>query len=182
MQTGTPPKMAASIARLIPGFTEPASWVAIIAAMIATTAWLALVIWRVRTRPPMLWRGPMLAAAGLTMVWVVINLLYLPAVNYSRSYAGLAQQVATQIERSGGSPCVFAHRLLPAHRALFALHGAMRFVRPEQEAECTVALHRDTRRSRLDDEPPPGPWQLIWEGTWPTRQEETFRLYRRGRS
>jgi len=182
MQTGTPPKMAASIARLIPGFTEPASWVAIIAALIATTAWLALVIWRVRTRPPMLWRGPMLAAAGLTMVWVVINLLYLPAVNYSRSYAGLAQQVATQIERSGGSPCVFAHRLLPAHRALFALHGAMRFVRPEQEAECTVALHRDTRRSRLDDEPPPGPWQLIWEGTWPTRQEETFRLYRRGRS
>jgi len=30
MQTGTPPKMAASIARLIPGFTEPASWLAVI--------------------------------------------------------------------------------------------------------------------------------------------------------
>src|SRR5262249_49250459 len=32
MQTGTPPKMAASIARLIPGFTEPASILAIVAA------------------------------------------------------------------------------------------------------------------------------------------------------
>jgi 4-amino-4-deoxy-L-arabinose transferase-like glycosyltransferase len=181
MQTGTPPKMAASIARLIPGFTEPASWVAAIVALIASTAWLALVTWRVRTRPPMLWRGPMLGAAGLTMVWVVINLLYMPAVNYTRSYAALARQVEAQIEKSGGSPCVLAHRLLPAHRALFALHGGMRFVRPEQEADCAVALHRDSRRSRLDDDPPPGPWQLIWEGTWPTRQEETFRLYRRGR-
>jgi 4-amino-4-deoxy-L-arabinose transferase-like glycosyltransferase len=182
MQTGTPPKMAASIARLIPGFTEQASPIATVAALIATIAWLALVVWRIRTRPPMLWRGPMLAAAGLTMTWVLINLLYLPAFNYSRSYAGIAQQVAAQIEQSGGSPCVLAHRLLPAHRALFALHGGMRFVRPEQEGDCLVALHRDSKRSRLDDEPPPGPWQLIWEGTWPTRQDETFLLYRRGRS
>jgi hypothetical protein len=175
MQTGVPPKMAAS------GIHEPASIIATVGAVIASLAWLTLVVWRVRERPPMLWRGPMLAAAGLTMMWVVINLLYLPAFNYNRSYAGLAQQVGAEIEKSGGSPCVFAHRLLPAHRALFALHGGMRFVRPEQEADCAVALHRDTRRSRLDDEPPPGPWVLIWEGTWPTRQDETFRLYRRGR-
>lgn len=182
MQTGTPPKMAASIARLIPGFTEPASPVAVVAALLATLVWLVLVVWRVRTRPPMLWRGPFLAAAGLTTTWVVINLLYLPAVNYSRSYAGLAQQIADQIQNAGGSPCVFAHRLLPAHRALFALHGNMRFVRPEQELDCVVALHRDSRRSRLDDDPPPGPWVLLWEGTWPARQDETFRLYRRVRN
>jgi len=182
MQTGTPPKMAASVARLIPGFTEKASPIATIAALITTAAWLGFVIWRVRARPPMLWRGPMLEAAGLTLTWVVINLLFMPAFNYNRSYAGLAEQVAAQIQRTGGSPCVYAHRLLPAHRALFALLGGLHFVRPEQEGDCLVALHRDSRRSRLDDEPPPGPWQLIWEGTWPTRQDETFRLYRRGRS
>ncbi len=182
MQTGTPPKMAASIARLIPGFAEQQSVVATVFAVIATAAWVAFVVWRLWRRPPVLWRGPMLAAAGLTMFWVLANLLYLPAVNYSRSYAGIAHQVAEQIEKSGGSPCVFAHRLLPAHRAVFALHGGLRFVRPEQEADCQVALHRDSRGSRLDDEPPPGPWQLIWEGTWPTRQDETFRLYRRSRN
>jgi hypothetical protein len=180
MQTGAPPKMAASIARLIPGFAEPASALAVFAALVATAGWLALIVWRVRARPPMLWRGPVLAASGLTMLWVVVNLLYLPAVNYSRSYAAFARQIAAEIERSGGSPCVFAHRLLPAHRALFALHGGLRFVRPEQEADCSVALHRDSRRSRLDDDPPPGPWHPFWEGTWPTRQDETFRLYRRG--
>jgi len=182
METGTPPKMAASIARLIPGFTEHGSPIATIAAIVATAAWIALIGWRLLRRPPMLWRGPMLAAAGLTMLWVLANLLYLPAVNYSRSYAGLAREVADQIRKTGGSPCVFAHRLLPAHRAVFELHGGMRFVRPEQEADCTVALHRDSRGSRLDDEPPPGPWQLIWEGSWPTRQDEVFRLYRRGRN
>lgn len=182
MQTGTPPRMAASIARLIPGFAERTAPLAVIAALLASVAWLGLVVWRVRARPPMLWRGPALAAAGLTMVWVVANLLYLPAVNYSRTYAGIAREVAVQIDKSGGSPCVFAHRLLPAHRALFALHGGMRFVRPEKESDCAVALHRDSRRSRLDDDPPPGPWLLLWEGAWPARQDETFRLYRRGQN
>jgi 4-amino-4-deoxy-L-arabinose transferase-like glycosyltransferase len=180
MQTGFPPKMAASVARLIPGYNEPASILATIVAVIASIAWLALVVWRVRERPPMLWRGPMLGAAGLSMTWVVLYLLYMPALNYHRTFAGLASQVASQIQKSGGSPCVLAHRLQPAHRALFALLGGLHFVRPEQEAACAVALHRDTRGSRLDDEPPPGPWQLIWEGTSPTRQDETFRLYRRG--
>jgi 4-amino-4-deoxy-L-arabinose transferase-like glycosyltransferase len=182
MQTGTPPKMAASIARLIPGFAEQAAPLAVVTALLASAAWLALVVWRVRLRPPMLWRGPVLAAAGLTVAWFVANLLFLPAVNYSLSYAGIAREIAAQIEKNGGSACVYAHRLLPAHRALFALHGAMKFVRPEQEADCAVALHRDSRRSRLDDDPPPGPWQLVWEGSWPTRQDEIFRLYRRGRN
>lgn len=182
MMTGTPRAMAYSIARLLPGYAEPQSVLAAVAAGAVFLAWLALALWRLRRRPPMLWRGPMLAAAGLTMLWVLANLLYLPEVNYSRSYAGIARQVAEQIEKSGGSPCVFAHRLRPAHRALFALHGGLRFVRPDQEADCQVALHRDARSSSLDDEAPPGPWQLVWEGSWPTRQDETFRLYRRGRN
>ncbi|HTT13617.1 MAG TPA: glycosyltransferase family 39 protein [Burkholderiaceae bacterium] len=180
MQTGVPPKMAASVARLIPGFKEPASVLGTMVAVTASLAWLALIVWRVRERPPMLWRGPMLGAAGLTTLWAVINLLFMPALNYNRSYARLASQVAAEIERSGGSPCVLAHRLQPAHRALFALLGGLRFVAPEQEAPCQVALHRDTRNSSLDDEPPPGPWRQIWDGVSPTRQDETFRLYRRG--
>jgi 4-amino-4-deoxy-L-arabinose transferase-like glycosyltransferase len=182
MQTGLPRAMAYSVARLLPGYAEPLSVVATLVALAVSGAWVALILWRLRRRPPMLWRGPMLAAAGLTMLWVLANLLFLPAVNYSRTYAGIAREVAAEIRKVGGSPCVFAHRLLPAHRAVFELHGGLHFVRPEQEADCQVALHRDSRASRLDDEPPPGPWQLIWEGSWPTRQDETFRLYRRGRN
>jgi 4-amino-4-deoxy-L-arabinose transferase-like glycosyltransferase len=181
MQTGTPPKMAASIARLVPGFVVQAHPAPIAIALAATLGWLALVVWRVRARPPMLWRGPVLAASGLTMFWVVANALFLPAANYNRTYDQLARQVAAQVRALPASDCVFAHRLLPAHRALFALHGGLRFVAPEQQARCTVALHRDSRRSRLDDEPPPGAWAPVWEGSWPARQDEVFRLYRRVR-
>src|SRR5262249_6630777 len=48
MQTGFPPKMAASVARLIPGFNEPPSFLGTSVAVIASVAWLALVVWRVR--------------------------------------------------------------------------------------------------------------------------------------
>jgi hypothetical protein len=173
--------MAASIARLVPGFVVQAHAAPILLALAASLGWLALVAWRVRARPPMLWRGPVLAASGLTMFWVVANALFLPAVNYNRTYDRLARQVAAQVRALPASDCVFAHRLLPAHRALFALHGGLHFVPPGQQARCAVALHRDSRRSRLDDDPPPGAWSPVWESSWPARPDEVFRLYRRVR-
>jgi 4-amino-4-deoxy-L-arabinose transferase-like glycosyltransferase len=181
VQTGVPPKMAHSIARLTPGYAHELAPAAFVLALAVTAAWLALVVWRVRARPPMLWRGPVLNAAGLTMLWVLVNALFMGAFNYSRTYAALAQQVAQQVQALGAGECVATHRLLPAHRALFAWHGGLRFVAPEDEAACPVALHRDSRRSRLDDEPPPGDWSPVWEGAWPARPDEVFRLYRRGR-
>lgn len=177
--TGVPPKMAASIARLVPGFAPHPNPAAIAAGVAASVVWFALVAWRVRTRPPMLWRGPVLAAGGLAVLWIVINALYLPAVNYRRTYAGLAEQAAARAAALARPGCAVAHRLLPAHRALFAQYGGLRFVAPEHESACTLALHRDDRRSRLDDEPPPGNWEPIWEGSWRTRPDEVFRLYRR---
>jgi 4-amino-4-deoxy-L-arabinose transferase-like glycosyltransferase len=181
VQTGVPPKMARSIVRLTPGFAHDFVPAALALALAVTAAWIALLVWRVRARPPVLWRGAVLNAAGLTMLWVVLNALFMGAFNYSRTYAPLAQQVGQQVSALGAGECVVAHRLLPAHRALFAWHGGLRFVAPDLEAACPVALHRDLRRSRLDDEPPPGDWSPVWEGAWPARPDEVFRLYRRGR-
>ncbi|HEU0200202.1 MAG TPA: glycosyltransferase family 39 protein [Burkholderiaceae bacterium] len=180
MLTGIPPKMAASVARMTPGFTPAFDAAAVLLGILTTLVWLALVIWRVRTNPPMLWRGPVLAAAGLTALWALLNALFLPAVNYNRTFAGIAQQAAAQLV-SAGRPdaCVVAHHLLPAHRILFAFHGGIRFAPPGGAQSCPFALHRDTQRTHLDDEPPPGSWTPLWEGQWPTRREETIRIYRR---
>ncbi|HXF45656.1 MAG TPA: hypothetical protein VNK91_06015, partial [Burkholderiaceae bacterium] len=181
VQTGVPPKMAHSVARLTPGYEHPVAPAALALALAITAAWAALIVWRVRVRPPMLWRGPLLGAAGLTMFWVLLNALFVGAFNYNRTYAPLAREVAGRMQALGASGCAYAHRLLPAHRALFAWHGGIGFVPPEDEAACAVALHRDSRRTRLDDDPPPGDWTLLWEGAWPARPDEVFRLYRRGR-
>jgi 4-amino-4-deoxy-L-arabinose transferase-like glycosyltransferase len=180
VQTGTPAKMAASIARLTPGFEAPIQPLAVLAAAAATAGWIALMLWRIALRPPVLWRGPLLAAGGTAMLWVVLSGLFMPAVDYNRSYGPLAQTVAAEAAASaGGEACVMSHRLTPAHLSLFAYYGGLRFAQIERGEVCPLALHRDSRRTLLDDDPPPGDWRLIWEGGWPARPDETLRLYRR---
>jgi hypothetical protein len=182
MLTGTPPKMAASVARLVPGFVAPAPLVPITLAAAACIAWIAFVGWRVLHNPPMLWRGPALAGGGLTMLWVVLIALFQPAVDYSRSLAPLAREVSSRIEQiDDARHCIQAHRLTPGHRAAFAFHGGLRFAPEAAGTDCPLALQRDSLRSELDNDPPSGDWQLVWERRWPARPDEVLRLYRRAR-
>ncbi len=178
MLTGTPPKMAASIARLAPGYAPQIGPLEIALALAATAGWIALAIWRVMRQPEPLWRGPLLAAGGLTALWFMLNVLFLPAINYVRSYAPIAHRIEAQIEKTAAaSACVFAYQLRPAHRALLAFHGGIRFGAAQDD--CPLALMRDLRRTHLDDAPPPGEWRVLWEGHWDGRPNETFRLFRR---
>lgn len=180
MQAGTPPKMAASVARLIPGYAPQFDLAALALAMIASAGWVTLVVWRIRYRPDPLWRGALLAAGGLVMLWVVLMTLFLPAINYNRSYAPLAASIRAEIMRvEAAGACVLAYQLQPSHRALLAYHGGIHFARP-QDRDCPLALHRDSRRTGLDDQPPPGDWRVVWEGRWLARPDDAFVLYRRG--
>ncbi|HRK56802.1 MAG TPA: hypothetical protein PLQ67_04670 [Burkholderiaceae bacterium] len=180
MQTGTPPKMAASVARLTQGFHAQLEPAAIALAIAATSAWLALIGWRLRRRPEVLWRGPLLAASGLVMLWSVLASLFMPAIDHNRHYAQLAERIAQAAQSLGGpNVCFMPHRLSPAHLALFAHYGKLRFAQIHRGEVCSLALHRDSARTLLDDDPPPGQWQAMWEGGWPARPDETFRIYRR---
>lgn len=180
MLTGTPPKMAASVERLVPGFVAPAAPLPVALAAAACIAWIAFIGWRVLRHPPMLWRGPALAGGGLTMLWVVLVALFQPAVDYSRSFAPMAREVQLRIAQvAGARNCVEAHRLTPAHRAAFAYHGGLRFAPEAAGVECPLALQRDSLRTELDNDLPSGDWQLVWEGRWPARPDEVLRLYRR---
>ncbi len=180
MLTGTPPKMAASIERLVPGYVAPAPLVPVTLAAAACIGWIVFVGWRVLRHPPMLWRGAALAGGGLTMLWVVLIVLFQPAVDYSRSFAPLAKQLALRVAQvADAHACVEAHRLSAAHRAAFAFHGGLRFAGEAHGADCPLALQRDSLRSELDNDPPSGDWQFVWEGRWPARPDEVLRLYRR---
>jgi 4-amino-4-deoxy-L-arabinose transferase-like glycosyltransferase len=180
LTTGTPPRMAASVIRLVPGFEPRLQPIALALAVAASAGWVALVLWRVLRRPPMLWRGPALAAYGLTMLWLLLVALYLPAVNYNRGYGPIAITVREQADRAAPGSCIEGYRLFAAHKALFAHHGGLTFAPPNAGSMCELLLQRDSLRTQLDDEPPAGDWTLIWEGRWPARPDEMLRLYRRG--
>jgi len=181
MQTGFPRAMAASVARLAPGYHAQVSLPALALASAALLAWMQLIAWRVLRRPQVLWRGPMLAAAGVTVVWFTANLLFLPAVDYVFSYRTFAVELATQLRARGlADGCVQAHRIPLAQRAIIAYYGAIRFDREGSAETCRLALHRESRRSALDNDPPPGVrgmWEMAWAGSRRARPDELWRIW-----
>jgi len=175
--SGIPPKMAASMARLTPDFEpEVAFWPVAIAAG-ATVAWIAMAMWRIRERPPMIWTGPFMAAGGLALIGPAAVALYAPAVDYARSYASIATVLGQQVQRTGGATCVEAVSLPVGVRAMLAYHGHIRFERPADAGLCRVAIQRDSRRSASDDAPPLGDWTLAYEVTRRARFDEVFRVW-----
>jgi hypothetical protein len=180
--TGVPPKMAASFARIVPGLTPGIDLFAAFIALVATAAWLVLAIWRARVRPPMLWRGPALAAAGLTAMWVLVATLYSEAIEYNRGMRPTASVLGDQVRRLAGDGCVQAHHLPAGMRAMLAYHGGIRFSRQGEDSEaCPLVIQRDSQRTQLDDAPPLGDWQLAYEATRRARFDEVFRIWIRRR-
>jgi len=181
MELGAPRAMAASIAHLAPGYVPQVHALALTMAVVVTAAWGQLIAWRVLRRPRVLWRGPMLAAVGVTTVWIAANLLFLPAVDYVFSYRTFAVELAAQLQARGlAQGCVQAHRIPLGERAIIAYYGKIRFDRDGSSETCRLALHHDSRRSSLDDDPPPGVrgmWELSWEGRRRARPDERWRIW-----
>jgi len=178
---GVPPKMAASVARLVPGLDASAPIAATAIAIVATGGWIVLALWRVHRRPKMLWRGPFFAAGGLAAVWVVVVSIYGAPIDYSRSYASTAAVLAAQVRRVGSDTCVQGHHLPVGIRAMLAYHGGVNFG-PQfaAPAACRVAIQRDSQRTATDDEPLSG-WKVAYEFTRRARYDEVFRVWVRDR-
>lgn len=176
---GTPPKMAASVTRLVPGFEPQIAFFPTAIALVAAAAWSVLVVWRVRIRPPMLWTGPFMAASGMSLAWITAVSLFSPAIDYVRSYESLANVLGQQVQRAGGG-CVRALNVPTGTRAMLAHHGGIEFAAPGNESRCTIALQRDSQRSALDNTAPPGAWTRSYEVTRRARHDESFRIWVKG--
>jgi 4-amino-4-deoxy-L-arabinose transferase-like glycosyltransferase len=120
MQTGAPPKPAASVARLVPGFVPELSPIAVALAVAATIAWCWLVRWRTGRHRAALWKTLVLPAGGTALCWMLLMTLWLPPIDYARSYMPQIHAVA---ERVGQPRCIAELALSRAHIAALRHHG-----------------------------------------------------------
>jgi hypothetical protein len=120
MQTGVPPKMAASITRLVPGFVPTFSWLNFGFAIAATLAWCWLVRWRTGRHRAALWKTLVLPGGGAALCWLLGTTLWLPARDHALSYAPQVRAIA---DRVGTTPCVSALALTRPHIAALQFHG-----------------------------------------------------------
>jgi hypothetical protein len=170
--TGFPHQLARNLARLAPGFTPQFKILSFVCAVAVTVCWFVLVQWRVARHPKVLWRSVVLSSAGTTLMWVLLMTLWLPVVNYSRTYKDVAQQIAAHLPSDYN--CISPARLGDAQIATFAYFGDMHF---SFDDDCDVLLRQDTQDFGEPSAMSNFVWKLVWEGRRVADRDERFRLY-----
>jgi hypothetical protein len=125
MHTGWPAQPAINVSRLAPGFIPQFSALAFIIALLASLAWASLVKWRAGRHQSVLWKSMALPAGGATLCWLLVMTLWLPLLDFARSYAPLVEKVRSMM---GETPCVHFYGLTRAQGAAFEFHGQLKLI------------------------------------------------------
>lgn len=176
MQTGVPAKPAANVAKLAPGFVPQLSVVAFIFAVTATLAWAWLVRWRTGRHRAALWKTLVLPAGGAALCWTLVMTLWLPVLDYARSYA---PQVRAISERVGQPYCISELALDRPHIAALRHHGNFN-VQPLLGGQaCPWLLVGPVAIARLHEVVNLDGWRLIGTLRRPTSPADDLLLYQR---
>lgn len=179
MQTGVPAKPAANVAKLAPGFVPEFSWLLFLAAAVATGAWLWLVSWRVGKHRQALWKSLVLPAAGSTLCWLLLMTLWLPLLDFGRSYGPISRRIATLVPAEG---CVLADGLSQAQIAALQYHGSLKLVRttePGAGIDCQSLVVAPASQSTLHQRVELTHWAFKSTVSRLTDSKESLLIYQR---
>ncbi|MBS0448449.1 MAG: hypothetical protein JSR59_21185 [Proteobacteria bacterium] len=175
MQTGVPPKPAANIERLAPGYPHLFSPTALLFAIVGTLAWMGLVRWRTgRNRHP-LWKSLVLPAGGVALCWLLAMTLLLPPLNHARSYRSLVERIARLVPPDAG--CIATPGMARAEIAALETLGGYRVdaVADKDRTSCSHLLLTDTGKPS----PPGAAWTLLAREKRNAADDEITAVYRR---
>ncbi|MCY7387279.1 MAG: glycosyltransferase, partial [Burkholderiales bacterium] len=113
----------------------------------------------------------------ITLIWMLANMLYLPAVNHLQSYRTTAAALAAQLPHS--RTCIASHNLSDPQRAMLDYFAQLLFmpVAPGGASGCEWLLTQGGSEKPLTLD---ANWQLVWQGARPRDEaEQLLRLYRR---
>ncbi|MCW8176435.1 hypothetical protein [Verminephrobacter aporrectodeae] len=177
LQTGFPAKPAANVAKLAPGFVPQFSALALLVALAASLGWCGLVWWRAaRDRVP-IWKSLVLPASGATLGWLLLMTLWLPLLNYARSYG---PQVRSVVAALGPAPgCIQTLRLNRAQVAALQYHGRLSLQRTDPQGACQWLLADGTAWPLSAYMPDAAQWEFQASISRPTDKNDYLLLFRR---
>jgi 4-amino-4-deoxy-L-arabinose transferase-like glycosyltransferase len=187
---GFPAKIAANFEKLSPGYVPDVVGLELALALLASFAWVRLIIWRTASGSRALWRPMVLSSGGVILLWLLMMTLWIPRIDYAKSFKtlgeGLTQAVASH-QKAAGAECVADYNLGYAQRATLQYHSAVTFVRKGQSREapeCEYLLIQDEARKNLPakrdfESKATGQWELVWTGRRNSDRREVFFLYAR---
>jgi 4-amino-4-deoxy-L-arabinose transferase-like glycosyltransferase len=178
MQTGWPPQPAANVARLAPGFTPAFEYLPLAMALAGSALWVWLVHWRAGRHRTALWKSLVLPSAGAALCWLLLMTLWLPLLNYARSYVPLVEQVKLTIPETS---CVAVKGLNTGQIAALKWHGTWRLENLSAASRCEWLLVDPQWANDPTHAPDPLQWARVQKVQRPTRAYENLLIYRQAR-
>ena len=176
MQTGVPKQPAANVARLAPGFEPSFSFALFLIAIAATLAWARLVKWRIGRHRAAIWKSLVLPAGGAALGWLLLMTLWLPLLDFARSYAPLVRRVGTIVQTP---TCVESHGLSRSQIAAFQYHAKLKLKPAGTTAACPWLLVDDDAAGTLAASVDLTQWRLHSTVSRPSDRDEDVLLYQR---
>lgn len=175
LQTGIPATPAANVARRLTGYVSSFSLVSLAFASLGTLAWLWLVRWRTGRHRNPLWKSLVLPAGGVALCWLLLTTLWLPMLDYARSYRPLIDRIAKQLPKD---QCINGWALPRGQIAALEYMGGY-----QVDAVNTPALSRCDILMRIEPaaepKPPIAGWTLVGRAQRPSDKDELTAIYRR---
>jgi 4-amino-4-deoxy-L-arabinose transferase-like glycosyltransferase len=172
IQTGTPAKLAANVAKLSPGYANVFSGLALAFAIAGTVAWLWLVRWRTGRHRHPLWKSLVLPAGGVSICWLLVMTLLLPPLDNARSYRSMVQRIAQQVSTGG---CIAAPGMARAQVVALEYLGGYRVDAAATAADTRCEFLFLTRTPKL----PGAPWQFVGRERRNRGDDDVTDIYRR---
>jgi len=170
--TGYPESTAANIARLLPGFESQFDALALIVALVITGLWLAVVRWRTSRAPKEIWRCLIISASGTTLMWVLLMTLWLPTINYAKTYRHVSARLVKAIPSGGG--CVNTSNLGFAQLASFEYFSKLNL---RDDPNCPWMLTHSQSEAKAYAQLNNKKLTLLWEDRRAADRDERLRLY-----
>ncbi|MBI2306561.1 MAG: hypothetical protein HYU78_04590 [Rhodocyclales bacterium] len=177
MVAGWPERLAGRVVKLAPGFAGEFRWLPFLTAVVVTLAWGWMLTTGQRQRSP--WRGLVHWLGGLTALWLLLMSLWLPWIEYGKSYRSVGVALKAALPARYG--CVIGRNLSDANRALIDYFAGvpLHAEKTPASARCNwMLVLRDASHSRNLDL---SGWELVAEMRRPSERSERFVLYRRTR-
>ncbi len=176
LQTGVPRQPAANVARLAPGFEHSFSFVPFLIAIAATLAWVWLVKWRVGRHRAAIWKSLVLPAGGAALCWLLLMTLWLPLLDFARSYAPLVHRTMAVLQRPD---CVEEHGLSRGQIAAFQFHGHLLVKPVGSPASCPWLIADKDALTTGSPSIDPKLWTLHSTVHHPSDRDEDVLIYKR---
>lgn len=175
MVFGWPERLARQAVRLEPGFVGHFSLIAFVFSILATSLWF----WLIVTSPRSPMRGIMHWMSGLTLFWLLIATLWMPWIDYGKSYRPLSASLARTLPAK--NYCVANANLPDSILASLDYFDRIRTVPLKSAAgkACNWLLIQGETRDPAAISA--AGWRKVWEGKRPgdRRDSDIFHLFRR---